>query len=92
MSSLKVIDETVKSSSDPEDVTSVKGAEWRNRLLGRVTDLNEVGKEYFQQSLQYDQAQLERDSVKVRRKLDFYVLPIVISSPHLQAQSPVFDN
>ncbi|KAL4806812.1 major facilitator superfamily domain-containing protein [Aspergillus unguis] len=41
-------------------------------------DLNEVGKDYFQQSLQYDQAQLERDAVKVRRKLDLYVLPMMM--------------
>ncbi|KAL4867609.1 hypothetical protein BDV12DRAFT_186539 [Aspergillus spectabilis] len=37
-------------------------------------DLNEVGKEYYQQALQYDPAQLERDAVKVRRKLDFITL------------------
>ncbi|KAL4906381.1 hypothetical protein BDW74DRAFT_190114 [Aspergillus multicolor] len=41
-------------------------------------DLNEVGRDYFQRALQYDEAQLERDAVKVRRKLDFYVLPLMM--------------
>jgi hypothetical protein len=48
-----------------------------NRLIHRKNDLNLLGKEMLQQSLQYDQAQLEADSVKVKRKLDFLVLPMV---------------
>jgi hypothetical protein len=47
------------------------------RLMHRKNDLNELGKEMLQQSLQYDQAQLEVDAIKVRRKLDFLVLPMV---------------
>jgi hypothetical protein len=41
----------------------------------------DVGRRYFELSLQYDQAQLERDAVKVRRKLDFIVLPMVNCFP-----------
>lgn len=77
MSNLKEADEAIASSSDHE-YGSTKSIVWLDRLWGKPMDLNEIGKEYYQQSLQYDQAQLERDSVKVRRKLDFYVLPIVI--------------
>jgi len=37
----------------------------------------DIGYDLFQQSHQYDLAQLERDGVRVRRKLDFIVLPMV---------------
>ncbi|KAH9886798.1 MFS general substrate transporter [Xylariomycetidae sp. FL2044] len=50
------------------------------RFLHRRNDLNELGKEMLQQSLQYDQAQLEADAVKVRRKLDFLVLPMMCTT------------
>lgn len=88
MSILKEADEAITSSSDHE-YGSTKSIGWLDHLWGKPMDLNEIGKEYFQQSLQYDQAQLERDSVKVCRKLDFYVLPIVIShfSPENQVPS-----
>lgn len=46
-------------------------------LKGRTNDLNELGKDMLQKSLEYDEAQLEQDAVKVRRKLDFMVLPMV---------------
>jgi hypothetical protein len=38
------------------------------------------GRELFERSLQYDSAQLERDSIKVRRKLDFIVLPMMMTT------------
>lgn len=38
---------------------------------------NDVGLELFQKSLQYDQAQLAADVGRVRRKLDFIVLPMM---------------
>lgn len=38
----------------------------------------DIGYDLFQQSQQYDTAQLEIDAVKVRRKLDFIVLPMVL--------------
>lgn len=41
-------------------------------------DHTDIGLDLFQQSHQYDVAQLEIDAVKVRRKLDFIVLPMVI--------------
>ncbi|KAM0809056.1 hypothetical protein AB5N19_09399 [Seiridium cardinale] len=50
------------------------------RLLHRKNDLNELGKHMLEQSLQYDQAQLEADAVKVRRKLDFLVLPMMMTT------------
>lgn len=37
----------------------------------------DIGYDLFEQSHQYDTAQLEIDSVRVRRKLDFIVLPMV---------------
>jgi hypothetical protein len=72
----KEADEAITSASE-HDVGSSKSVGWLRRLGGRNQNLNEVGKDYFQQSLQYDPAQLERDAVKVCRKLDFYVLPMV---------------
>ncbi|KAL7622222.1 hypothetical protein AAE478_007725 [Parahypoxylon ruwenzoriense] len=50
------------------------------RLLHRRNDLNELGKDMLQQSLQYDRAQLEADAVRVRRKLDFIVLPMMMTT------------
>ncbi len=37
----------------------------------------DVGLALFEKSLQYDPDQLKADAVKVRRKLDFLVLPLV---------------
>lgn len=37
----------------------------------------DIAFDLYEQSHQYDQAQLERDAIKVRRKLDFIVLPMV---------------
>jgi hypothetical protein len=76
MSSPKEIDNVVTTSSDAGYGTS-KPTGLLARIKGQKVDLNELGKEYYQQSLQYDEAQLQRDSVKVRRKLDFLVLPMV---------------
>ncbi|KAI1846987.1 hypothetical protein JX265_006816 [Neoarthrinium moseri] len=50
------------------------------RLMHRKNDLNDLGKEMLQQSFHYDQAQLEADAVKVRRKLDFLVLPMMMTT------------
>ncbi|KAJ9137934.1 MFS general substrate transporter [Pleurostoma richardsiae] len=51
-----------------------------SRLFVRRNDLNELGKEMLQQSLQYDEAQLERDAIRVKRKLDFLVLPMMMTT------------
>ncbi|KUJ19341.1 MFS allantoate transporter [Mollisia scopiformis] len=40
--------------------------------------IGDIGFDLFQQSHQYDPAQLERDAIKVRRKLDFIVLPMMM--------------
>ncbi|KAF8860424.1 MFS allantoate transporter [Acephala macrosclerotiorum] len=38
----------------------------------------DIAYDLFEQSHQYDPAQLEKDSIKVRRKLDFIVLPMMM--------------
>lgn len=43
-------------------------------------DINLLGKELLQKALEFDEAQLERDAVKVRRKLDYIVIPMVWTS------------
>lgn len=43
----------------------------------QLNDPNELGKELLQKAFEYDEAQLERDAIKVRRKLDLMVLPMV---------------
>jgi hypothetical protein len=47
-----------------------------------VNDLNVLGRDMLQKALEYDEAQLERDAVKVRKKLDFLVLPMVCGYLH----------
>lgn len=46
----------------------------------------DIGLALFQQSQQYDTAQLEIDAIKVRRKLDFIVLPMVYHTLSLPLQ------
>lgn len=50
------------------------------RLKGTKVDPDELGRRLFEESQQFDEAQLERDAVKVRRKLDFLLLPMVRTS------------
>ncbi|OJJ50264.1 hypothetical protein ASPZODRAFT_149629 [Penicilliopsis zonata CBS 506.65] len=40
----------------------------------------DIAQELFEKSLQYDPAELQRDAVKVRRKLDFIVLPMMMTT------------
>ena len=47
------------------------------RFQNRTNDPNVLGKELLQKALEFDEAQLERDAIKVRRKLDFIVVPMV---------------
>ena len=71
--------EATGSSAVPTQQTALQ------RLVHRKNDLNELGKDMLRQSLQYDEAQLEADAIKVRQKLDFMVLPMVRSAglvPH----------
>lgn len=80
MSKVLDVDEAAATSSADHAFGTTKDVEkggFLHRLKGQRLDLNELGKEYFQQSQQYDEEQLKRDSVKVRRKLDFIVLPMV---------------
>ncbi|KAF2167326.1 hypothetical protein M409DRAFT_53930 [Zasmidium cellare ATCC 36951] len=64
-----------------EEQSKVKGM--IQRLKGPKIDPDELGRQLFEESQQYDEAQLERDAVKVRRKLDFLLLPMV---PYHQPQ------
>ncbi|KAJ5611395.1 MFS transporter [Penicillium lagena] len=81
MSSSKETDHVVISSSDMSRAFSTPTG-LLARLKGRKVDLNILGKEYYQKSLQYDEPQLQRDSVKVGRKLDFLVLPMFLLQRH----------
>lgn len=61
------------------DIAGTRRVSWLfDFVRGQKTDLNELGKVYYQQSLQYDEQQLERDSAKICRKLDLCVLPIMM--------------
>lgn len=76
MSDSKKVHQDNTSSSDADVGTSQP----TGFLARRKVDLNDLGKEYFEKSLQYDEAQLERDAIKVRRKLDFIVLPMMMTT------------
>jgi hypothetical protein len=47
------------------------------RGRSEIHDPNAVGKALLQRALEFDEAQLERDAVRVRRKLDLIVIPMV---------------
>jgi hypothetical protein len=71
-----------KSSVSPVAASNDPGTK------GEVIDVSnkdgihdDLGRELFEQSLQYSSAQLELDSIKVQTKLDFIVLPMVRISP-----------
>ncbi|CAK7568367.1 MAG: hypothetical protein SEPTF4163_006355 [Sporothrix epigloea] len=83
MSKVMDVDEAAATSLPDHEVgtsTDVEKGGFRSRFVGQRVDLNELGKSYYQQSLQYDEEQLKRDAVKVRRKLDFIVLPLMMTT------------
>jgi hypothetical protein len=45
-----------------------------------LNDPNVLGRDLLEKALEFDEAQLERDGVKVRRKLDFIVLPMMMTT------------
>jgi hypothetical protein len=53
---------------------------WAQRLMGRTNDPNVLGRELLQSALEFDEATLERDAIKVRRKLDFIVVPLMMTT------------
>jgi hypothetical protein len=67
--------EDIEKRPDPQEAPDTPSRE------GQTLEFNEkhadIGLGLFQQSHQYDTAQLELDAVKVRRKLDFLLLPMV---------------
>ncbi|ORY54954.1 MFS transporter [Pseudomassariella vexata] len=65
------------------DSSSIPKQNAFQRLLHRTNDLDDLGRDILQQSLQFDEAQLEADAKKVRRKLDFIVLPMVYDDNHM---------
>ena len=61
-------------------VVEERKSRWNSFLgfvQGRSNDPNTLGKELLQKALEYDEAQLELDAIKVRRKLDWMVIPMV---------------
>lgn len=67
----------VEGPSSPTPSSQKKSFLGRFRLEGRTNDPNVLGKEFLQRALEFDEAQLEADSIKVRRKLDWMVIPMV---------------
>ncbi|OAL25004.1 hypothetical protein AYO20_10538 [Fonsecaea nubica] len=51
-----------------------------SRLKGSANDPDVLGKELLQKALEFDEAQLERDALKVRRKLDWMVIPMMMTT------------
>ncbi|EXJ91389.1 hypothetical protein A1O1_04501 [Capronia coronata CBS 617.96] len=45
-----------------------------------INDPNILGRELLEKALEFDEDQLERDSIKVRRKLDFMVVPMMMTT------------
>ncbi|EXJ93191.1 hypothetical protein A1O3_01748 [Capronia epimyces CBS 606.96] len=46
----------------------------------RLNDPNVLGRDLLEKALEFDEAQLERDSIKVRRKLDWLVIPMMMTT------------
>lgn len=71
----------VQASEPAVEVGTTTVASKTQRLLAFLNeeknDPNILGKELLQKALEFDPEQLERDSIKVRRKLDFIVIPMV---------------
>lgn len=74
-----MVDLEKTSDTNAASPTSLRGS-----VLGDSSILNhyseehtDIGLELYQKSLQYDPEQLARDSIKVRMKLDYVVLPMI---------------
>lgn len=66
-------------SSEGTDISPIEQGEVLDHST-KIGEKSDIGYDLFQESHQYDEAQLERDAVKVRRKLDFMVLPMVYTT------------
>ena len=82
---------SIPAETDLEPGTAVHEQSWYQRVTSRKNDIDELGREMLRRSMQYDENQLERDSARVLRKLDFIVLPMV-GSPTAQVSSPPSAN
>lgn len=70
------MDEEKRAASDADNVSPTQRGDVNDfQVPDKIAD---IGFDLFQQSHQYDPAQLERDAIKVRRKLDFIVLPMMM--------------
>ncbi|TVY82281.1 putative transporter [Lachnellula suecica] len=73
--------EDIEKKVAPRSAPEISSDEGRTfELNGRLPEKGhlDVGFDLFQQSHQYDPAQLELDAVKVRKKLDFILLPMMM--------------
>lgn len=76
---------TAQSAPSPHSSDDAVGTSKDNGLFGRIFDAvkgqqqdpDAIGRHLFEQSAQYPEAQLERDAIRVRRKLDFLILPMM---------------
>ncbi|KAL2421627.1 putative transporter [Exophiala dermatitidis] len=73
----KSITHVTAPSVEPEAPRSQKLS---HLFHGTVNDPNVLGKELLRKALEFEEAQLERDSVRVRRKLDFMVIPMMMTT------------
>ena len=55
-------------------------AQLEETTLEQSVEHTDLGRALYEKSLQYDEAQLQRDSIKVRRKLDWMVLPMMCTT------------
>lgn len=73
-----------KSPTSDHDVgvsTSVRQrTSFIDRVKGTKNDPNELGRQLFEESQLYSEAQLQRDAIRVRRKIDFLILPMMMGT------------
>lgn len=86
MKNMADIEKAPVQAAEPEvELGTTSTLSKSQRLLSFLSeeknDPNILGKELLRKALEYDPEQLERDSIKVRRKLDFIVIPMVGSPP-----------
>ena len=82
------IEKNQAQATEPSvELGSQQSKKFIDRVKGRTNDPNVLGKELLRKALEFDEPQLERDAVKVRRRLDWIVIPMVCS-PHRLVDRP----
>lgn len=79
-----------KRSTPPADADITPYQEGETVEIPSKAKYADIGYDLFEQSHQYDTAQLEIDAIKVLRKLDFMVLPMVCFNMNLITRSEEF--